>query len=76
MDVGEILHYYSGAPLVLRRANTLEGPAHDAVLGPDLAAEQFPQLVFEADYWQAARSTGRLYACWLHCQPQLLICGF
>jgi len=42
----------------LRRSDTLEGPAYDTVLGPDLAAGQFPQLVVEADHWQAARSTG------------------
>ncbi len=58
MDAGEIWHYYSGAPLILRRSDTLEGPAYDTVLGPDLAAGQFPQLVVEAYHWQAVRSTG------------------
>jgi len=58
VDAGEIWHYYSGAPLILRRSDTLEGPAYDTVLGPDLAVGQFPQLVVEAYHWQAARSTG------------------
>ena len=58
MDAGEIWHYYTGAPLVLRRSKTLEGPAYDTVLGPNLAVGEFPQLVVEPDHWQAARSTG------------------
>ena len=58
VDAGEVWHYYSGSPLILRRAETLNGPAFDSVLGPDLAAGQFPQLLVEAGHWQAAHSTG------------------
>ena len=58
VDAGEIWHYYTGAPLVLRRSKTLEGPAYDTVLGPNLAVGEFPQLVVEPYHWQAARSTG------------------
>ncbi len=47
VDAGEVWHYYSGSPLILRRAATLDGPAYDSVLGPDLAAGQFPQFLVE-----------------------------
>lgn len=58
VDAAEIWHYYAGAPLILSLAETDQGPAADHVLGPDLAAGQFPQLLVPKDQWQAARSTG------------------
>ncbi|MFY0660018.1 MAG: cupin domain-containing protein [Shimia sp.] len=58
VDAVEIWHYHAGAPLILSLAETDQGPATDHVLGPDLAAGQFPQLLVPKDHWQAARSTG------------------
>jgi len=58
VDAAEIWHYYAGAPLILSLAETDQGPATDHVLGPDLAAGQFPQRIVPKDHWQAARSTG------------------
>ncbi|MEP2784289.1 MAG: cupin domain-containing protein [Pseudoruegeria sp.] len=58
VDATEIWHYYAGAPLILSRSETDTGPATEAVLGPDLLAGQFPQLIVKTGHWQAARSTG------------------
>ncbi|GAA6181959.1 cupin domain-containing protein [Shimia sp. NS0008-38b] len=58
VDACEIWHHYAGAPLILSMAQTETGPATEHVLGPDLAAGQFPQLVVKSHHWQAARSTG------------------
>ncbi len=58
VDAAEIWHYYAGAPLILSLSETDQGPATDHVLGPDLAAGQFPQRIVLKDHWQAARSTG------------------
>lgn len=58
VDAAELWLWHAGAPLVLQRAETEAGPAHDAVLGPDIAAGQMPQLIVEKDHWQSARTTG------------------
>ena len=53
VDATEIWHYYAGDPLEL----SIEG-TEPAVLGPDLAVEQRPQLIVPAGAWQSARSLG------------------
>lgn len=58
VDAVEIWHYYAGAPLILSQAASLEGPAVDQTLGPDLAAGQAPQLVVPEGHWQMAATTG------------------
>ena len=58
VDATEIWLYHAGAPLILSRAATEEGPAREAVLGPDIAAGEAPQLIVLPHHWQAARSTG------------------
>jgi predicted cupin superfamily sugar epimerase len=58
VDATEIWLYHAGAPLILSRAATEEGPATEAVLGPDIAAGEAPQLIVLPHHWQAARSTG------------------
>jgi len=58
VDATEIWHFHAGAPLRLRRSDTEAGPARAALLGPDLAAGQHPQLVVPAHHWQAAETTG------------------
>lgn len=58
VDAAEIWHFYAGAPLILRVAETEAGPARALRLGPDLARGEAPQIVVPKDHWQAARSTG------------------
>lgn len=58
VDAVEIWHYYAGAPLVLSMADADAGPAVDHLLGPDLAADQAPQIIVPTGHWQAARTTG------------------
>ena len=58
VDAVEIWHFYAGAPLILSISETEAGPAKDHILGPELSAGQFPQLIVPTDHWQAARSTG------------------
>lgn len=58
VDAAEIWHYYAGAPLVLSLSATEEGPAKQYTLGPDLLADQAPQIIVPADHWQSAHSTG------------------
>jgi len=58
VDAAEIWLYHTGAPLILSRAATDKGPAHEATLGPDILAGQSPQLIVAPNHWQAARTTG------------------
>ncbi|PJI91618.1 hypothetical protein BC777_0450 [Yoonia maricola] len=58
VDAVEIWHYYAGAPLMLSLAPTLEGPAIDHVLGPDLAGGALPQAIVPEGHWQKATTTG------------------
>ena len=58
VDATEIWHFYSGAALALRLAETEAGPARRQVLGPDLAAGETPQAIVPAHHWQSAESTG------------------
>lgn len=57
VDAAEIWHHYAGAPLELLTAPT-SGPVTRRVLGKDIAAGECPQLIVEADEWQAAQSLG------------------
>jgi len=54
VDAAEIWLWHAGAPLVLSRAATEAGPAHDVTLGRDLTF----QAVVEPHHWQAARTIG------------------
>ncbi|WP_375263566.1 cupin domain-containing protein [Palleronia sp.] len=56
VDATEIWHYYAGAPLTLRIAETEAGPAIRHVLGPDLSAGARPQVVVPKDAWQSAET--------------------
>lgn len=57
VDAVEIWHYHAGAPLILSLAESLEGPARDHLLTPDLRSGA-PQLIVREGHWQSARSTG------------------
>ena len=58
VDAVEIWHHYAGAPLVLSLAPSLDGPAVDHMLGPDLAKGQVPQIIVPEGHWQMAATTG------------------
>ena len=56
VDAVETWHYYLGAPLKLSVVN---GASEEIfLLGPDIAADQAPQVTVPARAWQAAESTG------------------
>ncbi|NND42645.1 MAG: cupin domain-containing protein [Silicimonas sp.] len=57
VDATEIWHFYAGTPLILRQAETSDGPATAQWLGPDLAAGHVPQIIVPTDHWQAAEAT-------------------
>ncbi|TWD53524.1 hypothetical protein FB480_104349 [Agrobacterium vitis] len=56
-DASEIWHYYAGAPLALHRSDDGETTT-TAVLGIDLANNQYPQAVIPANSWQSAETLG------------------
>ncbi|MEC9368045.1 MAG: cupin domain-containing protein [Pseudomonadota bacterium] len=57
IDASEIWHWHAGAPLALdiRAEGT---PRLRVTLGPDLAANQYPQAIVPRHAWQSARSLG------------------
>ncbi len=59
VDATEIWHYYAGAPLTLRIAETEDGPVTEYPLGADLAHGERPQIIVPEHHWQAAATTGR-----------------
>lgn len=58
VDAAEIWHYHAGAPLILRMAESGQGPAVSHMLGPDVLAGQAPQRLVPAHHWQSAATTG------------------
>ena len=58
VDAVEIWHYYAGAPLVLKLAQSEDGERQDVLLGPDILNDQRPQGIVPKDWWQAAETTG------------------
>jgi predicted cupin superfamily sugar epimerase len=56
VDSAEVWHWYAGAPLQLRIADS--GPAKTITLGNDLAAGQRPQGIVPQHAWQSAQSLG------------------
>jgi uncharacterized protein len=58
VDAVEIWHFYAGAPLTLRIAETEMGPVRSIALGPDLVNGERPQGIVSAGWWQGAKSTG------------------
>ena len=57
VDATEIWHFYQGAPLILKMANTEKGPQQRHRLAPDLARGA-PQAIVPKRWWQAAETTG------------------
>ena len=64
VDAAECWHFYAGAPLRLRLAETENGPAEAHLLTPDLSLGR-PQIVVPKDWWQAAETTGAF--TWVGC---------
>jgi len=57
VDATEIWHWHAGGPLAL--SQSADGrSAETAILGPDLAAGERPQVVVPAGVWQAAEPQG------------------
>jgi uncharacterized protein len=57
VDAAEIWHHYAGAPLEIS-LSTDGVHTETAILGPDLARDERPQIVIEYNVWQAARTLG------------------
>lgn len=57
VDAAEIWHFYAGAPLKLRLAETEQGPVQEQLLTPDLPKGR-PQHIVPKNWWQAAETTG------------------
>lgn len=58
VDAVEIWHYYAGAPLLLKRAASGDGPKDVLRLGPDVSGGERPQGIVPEHWWQAAETTG------------------
>lgn len=58
IDSTEVWMFHAGAPLVLATSATMEGPACERILGPEVLAGQSPQILVETMHWQSAHSTG------------------
>lgn len=57
VDAVEIWHFYAGTPIILSLSASDDGPASDHLLGPDLLANQSPQIIVPKDHWQAAEAS-------------------
>jgi uncharacterized protein len=58
VDADEIWLFQAGAPLILSLAATDAGPVRHHRLGPDVLADDAPQVTAPSHHWQAARTTG------------------
>lgn len=58
VDAVEIWHWYAGAPLQLSMADAPQTPVRSHILGPDVLADEAPQIVVPTGIWQRARSLG------------------
>jgi len=56
IDAAEIWHWYKGAPLTLRIAES--GVVKNLMLGNDIAKGETPQIVVPPRAWQSAKSLG------------------
>ncbi len=56
VDAAELWLWHAGAPLLLRRAPSDDGPIEDARLGPDILAGDTPQLLVSPGHWQSTET--------------------
>ena len=76
VDAAEIWHFYLGAPLTLRIAETEAGPAKTCKLGPSIADGAFPQFIVPANAWQSAETTGAFTLIGCTVSPGFQFSGF
>ncbi|MDJ0628874.1 MAG: cupin domain-containing protein [Rhodobacter sp.] len=76
VDAAEIWHFYAGAPLILRIAETGTGPAAAHRLGPDFAAGEEPQILVPAHHWQSAEPMGAYTLAGCTVSPGFDFAGF
>lgn len=58
VDATEIWMFHAGGPITIDLRSDRDQPARRAVLGPDLAGGQRPQVVIEPGTWQTAAPMG------------------
>lgn len=58
VDAAEIWHFYAGDPLELAIAENENTIPVSKLLGPDVLADQTPQIVVPAHQWQSANCVG------------------
>ena len=75
VDAAEIWHYYAGARLELS-ISTDGVDAETAILGPDLASGERPQIVIDAHVWQSARTLGEFTLVGCTVSPGFEFSGF
>lgn len=56
VDADELWFWHAGSALTLATAPGDAGPVDEALLGPDIAAGETPQLRIAAGHWQAAQA--------------------
>ena len=75
VDAAEIWHWYAGAPLSLTvSANGVDAEAK--LLGPDLLANQSPQIIVPPNHWQSATSLGAFTLVGCTVSPGFEFSGF
>lgn len=57
LDAAEVYHWYAGDPLQLVVIHP-DGRVEEPVVGPDVAAGQYPQYVVSAGAWHGSRTAG------------------
>jgi uncharacterized protein len=75
VDATEIWHFYAGDALELQTSPDGRG-IRTRVLGPDITAEQAPQLIVAPGHWQAARSLGAWTLVGCTVSPGFELAGF
>ncbi len=75
VDAAEIWHYYAGEPLRLHLSEDGRS-VRSAILGPDVAAGQSPQLVVPPQVWQAAEPVGAWTLAGCTVSPAFEFAGF
>ena len=75
VDAAEIWHWYAGATLELSLSADGQG-RESAVLGPDLAAGERPQVPVPAGCWQSAASRGEFTLAGCTVSPGFEFAGF
>lgn len=64
IDADEIWLWHSGAPLMLTMTEADAGPITRTVLGPDIFADQSPQVRVPEGWWQAAEPLTDANSSW------------